>query len=388
MRFNFKIFIIWFIFVAFFFIAEFLVIFLITDDKEVTFRDSALYFEKELEDQCFSEKAYSRPLFMSSRLHGIAYQPISLGMNLKESSALLKSTKLISCPNFDVIDLKTLASKCKEEESIKIFESNSSFPENYGSTIVRYEPIEKKTNFVFSPNAEFGYVACNDKNDVFLRNVYNQIIADNARIIEEKLKEKYEVKNNYRPLTVIMFITNSVSRRSFYRNMKETVNFFNNSVVSNSSELSKYFVLYDFLGNNAVKDLTRLNMTPFIFGISLLKAVEQEVGKSVDSVEDKDFYLNRQKEKAIWLYYKEKGFVTMHLNDVVSNYLPNIVGRKMLVDHQVSNIWTFAKQFYSYSDVIEKYKCIGSQFSHNHSLIYLSQFLNNYKGYNNSLISY
>lgn len=215
-----------------------------------------------------------------------------------------------------------------------------------------------------------------------MRNVYNQTIADNARIIEEKLKEKYEVKNNYRPLTVIMFITDSVSRRSFYRNMKETVNFFNNSVVSNSSELSKYFVLYDFLGNNAVKDLTRLNMTPFIFGISLLKAVEQEVGKSVDSVEDKDFYLNRQKEKAVWHYYKEKGFVTMHLNDVVSNYLPNIVGRKVLVDHQVSNIWTFAKQFYSYSDVIEKYKCIGSQFSHNHSLTYLSQFLNNYKGYN------
>ncbi|OMJ65528.1 hypothetical protein SteCoe_38054 [Stentor coeruleus] len=384
MRHNSKILMLILFFIAFLFLSDF-VIFALNRDSENAIlqkkRDN--YYDKNFKDTYFSEKPYSRPLFMSSRLNNLAYNPVTLGMNIRESEAVFKPTFLYSCPNHKILDFQTFTSKCEPSEKIKVFESNSSFPENYGSTIIKYPLTEYKTDYKFSPSSEFGYIQCESKkSDLFLRNVYNQSIADYAKSIEKDMKGKYNVEDNYRPLTVIMFIVDSVSRRSFYRNMQETVNFFNESIVNNSSELSKYFVLYDFLGNNAVKDLTRFNMTPFIFGISLQTAIEQEEGRSVDSEEDSEFYINRQKEKAIWAYFKEKGFVTMHLNDVVSDFLPTIIGRSVCTDYQVSNIWTFANQYYGYSDTIENYICVGSKFSHQHSLNYLSQFLENYKGHN------
>ncbi|OMJ88302.1 hypothetical protein SteCoe_9803 [Stentor coeruleus] len=343
------------------------------------------YFDINLNDSCFSEKAFSRPIFMSTRLINITYQPISYGMNEIESDNLLKITNPITCPRFNVINFQNFSSNCKlsKGKNIHIFEYNFSIPENYGSTLVKYKLSEHSENYIFSSNSEFGYVECDEKHkDIFLRNVFNQTVADNARKIEEKLKKKYSVGSNYRPLTVMMFILDSVSRRSFYRNMKETVNFFNNTLVSNSSELSKKFVLYDFLGNNAVKDLTRPNMAPLIYGISIDTIIEQEGDRSIDSDEDKNFYLERQKAGSIWYYYKKKGFVTMHLNDVITDYLSKISGRELLVDHQVSNFWTLSNQYFGYNDIIKEYKCIGPEYSHKHSLNYLSQFLKNYEGYN------
>ncbi|OMJ88303.1 hypothetical protein SteCoe_9804 [Stentor coeruleus] len=280
---------------------------------------------------------------------------------------------------FDPVSLKILCNT----SSAEVFEPNSKHPQLFGNSPINYTTSQVSLPFMFKTTTEYGYIQCNDTiKDVFLKHVTNEYAKSNTEKMYSKLKNNYKTGSDSKPLTVVLFVIDSTSRKSLFRNLNKTVNFFNEEVVKDNSTFSEEFVLYDFLGSNAIRDFTRANMIPMLYGISLETAKMKEKKKSIDKEVDKHFYLKRQIERSVWYYFKKKGFMTMFMNDAVSDYLSEDLGREILVDHQVSNIWKIGKQFFGYDDMAEAHSCIGSSYAHNYSLDYLTEYLNDYKGLN------
>lgn len=324
----------------------------------------------------------SSALIYNSQLYNITYLPLSYGFDLIDSRKVFHTHPIMSCQTYKLFDPTSLKILCNTN-SAEVFEPNSKHPQLFGNSPINYTTSLVSSDFKFKPTTEYGYIKCNNTTkDVFLKHVPNQYTKSNTEKMYIKLKEHYKLKSGSRPLTVVLFVIDSTSRKSLFRNLNKTVDFFNEEVIKNNSKFSEDFVLYDFLGSNAIRDFTRANMIPILYGISLETAKMQERKMSIDNEKDKHFYLKRQIERSVWYYYKKKGFVTLFMNDAVSDYLSEDLGREILADHQVSNIWKIGKQFFGYDDMAEAHSCIGSSYAHNYSLDYLTEFLNEYSGLN------
>ena len=75
----------------------------------------------------------------------------------------------------------------------------------------------------------------------------------------EKVKTK-----EFRPISIYLIMTDSVSRNHFYRNFPKTTEWLNNNVVT--GEYSDSTVLYDFIINNVHGTNSIPNVTPLVFG--------------------------------------------------------------------------------------------------------------------------
>ena len=128
-----------------------------------------------------------------------------------------------------------------------------------------------------------------------VRNVYNKQAADKAYDTTFELSKKHNIKKA-KPLTVLVLLIDSASRQSFYRNLQETVRFFNESLVG--QKYSKDYVIYDFLFNNAIEGITLYNTIPIFFGQSYESAKETLLNKTVDEKKDAVFF-EKFEEKAL-----------------------------------------------------------------------------------------
>ena len=133
-----------------------------------------------------------------------------------------------------------------------------------------------------------------------------------------------------------MLMLDSVSRQSFFRNLKKTVDYLNNNLVSNTSVFGEKFVLYDFLINNAQGRKTVLNMVPILYGKTASVVDNHLVHFSINDKKDWHAFEDFQK-KSILNYFKEHGFVTLFSFDSYSDSLSYYTGRKILADHTITN---------------------------------------------------
>lgn len=145
-------------------------------------------------------------------------------------------------------------------------------------------------------NIEYFYMKCGtNKGLALVRNVYNKKAADKAYDTAFELSKKHNIKKA-KPLTVLVLLIDSASRQSFYRNLQETVRFFNESLVGH--KYSKDYVIYDFLFNNAIEGITLYNIIPIFFGQSYQSAKETLLNKTVDEKKDAVFF-EKFEEKAL-----------------------------------------------------------------------------------------
>ena len=182
----------------------------------------------------------------------------------------------------------------------------------------------------YKDTMEWFFAKCDNNVLAYLENKFNQSAAQRARSIQEQLCYESNNTDRSRPLTVIMLMLDSVSRQSFFRNLKKTVDYLNNNLVSNTSVFGEKFVLYDFLINNAQGRKTVLNMVPILYGKTASVVDNHLVHFSINDKKDWHAFEDFQK-KSILNYFKEHGFVTLFSFDSYSDSLSYYTGRNILI---------------------------------------------------------
>jgi Protein of unknown function (DUF229) len=217
-------------------------------------------------------------------------------------------------------------------------------------------------------NSQYLFVKCYSTISSYVFNTFNQAISDRAKKTSEKFSE------NSKPLSVLLIVLDSVSRGSFYRNLKSTANYLKKEMVL---EFNHKYKFYDFEYNNPVSLNTKPNMAQILYGHTL-EDHQNILGPRVSLNNYK--YLELQ-NKSIWKYFSSLGYVTYISIDSVYEYMPQLIGREILADHALTNFWTAASRVYpGFGDFLEDQRCLGSQNAHWYQLNYTYQFYKNYKG--------
>ena len=328
----------------------------------------------------------SLPIVREAKAIDLEFIPFGEGYEKYLDDKLFKKKYHKICPQFSILNYREdgeIIAKCEMIDLPLVHESPRNPDEKFGDSSMRFNITMRGPDYVVNNSSEYVYAQCQPRvNDVILRNIFKPDIAEERANRTRDLIDEYNKTDEFKPLTVVVLVLDSVSRQNFFRNMQNTIEFFNEQLVNSSSELGKHFAIYDFLINHSVEPFTVPNMVPILYGKSK-ETMELLINSaSIDSASNENLFLELQKNYSVWEYYKSKGFVTMLLYDSVSDYLSKITGRKFATDHTVFNFWNLAKQYFAYNDFDDKDMCIGRHMPHVHSLKYLSEYLTNYQGYN------
>lgn len=197
-----------------------------------------------------------------------------------------------------------------------------------------------------------------------------------AQKIRKSIEKNSKVEST--PTTVLLIIIDSVSREHFYRSLKKTVQFFNNSIAT--GEFSNDYNIYDFQINNAHGEFTVMNMIPLLFGVSLdehqAKLAKLDINRKADYPKFQDLHKN-----SLWKHFENMGFVTMFGYETTHDFMPKKLGRIIETDHVATNFWHGAESILHYDEYSTKSKCIGNKNSHVFMLDYIRQFVENYTGH-------
>jgi hypothetical protein len=226
------------------------------------------------------------------------------------------------------------------------------------------------SNFPIS-TSEWLLTRCGSKKSGILRNLFNSTSAFRALSISKGLQSK---SSAFRPLTVILLVLDSVSRQSFYRNLKKTVAFLNQD--------SPNYEVFDFLLNNAQGEKTSENLAPLLYGKNLEHL--QNVFNEASIFDEKDWkkFEEYQEKHAIWKKFERQGFVTLFSFDSYTDYVSLFTGRRILADHVNCNFWRAGHFHAGFEDFTEESQCLGNKSPSNFTLEYLLQFSQNYWGIN------
>ena len=270
---------------------------------------------------------------------------------------------------------------CKNNLSEALIISNSPYEEIFGYYDMEYKWKNISEYDKLTQN-EWFFGKCENNTFANIKNRFNASAATRALSIQQQKYAEQGNKGSKRTLTVLLIIIDSVSRQSFFRNLNETVNFLNNDVIQKDSEFENFFVVYDFLINNVQGEKTIDNMIPILYGVDE-SSLDTELSP-YDLYDKSDWWAFEEKQKSsIWKYYESQGFITMFSFDTYKDFLSYYTGRKILADHVVSNFWRAAAwSMTGFKDFTNSDQCIGNKYSHEYSLQYLKEYIENYNGYN------
>lgn len=355
---------------------------------EVDFEDFTLYTEllfDHIKPECIdSDEVHSHILSRNLREETPTYVPISYGFDSYNEKYFFRFKSYDQCnfnSTFTFYNNTYYLAKPPDTELIVIQGCNRA-DEQFGGGKLEFPKIFPEDNLTINDNCEYFYVRHgNSSGNAMLRNVYKQEYASKAKNITETII-KSSGTTDFRPLTVVMFVVDSVSRQGLYRNLKKTVEWMNEDVATNDGEFVKDFVVYDFKLINAIEAFTVPNLVPLLYGMSKEQALEKLGLADIDKKEDEHKFIELQQNYSLFSHFKSLGYVTMFLNDVVTDYLSKVTGRTIISDHQASNFWKLGKEFYKYDDFNNNDQCIGEYPPHYYSLKYLSEFLKNYQSHN------
>lgn len=329
-----------------------------------------------------TNEAFSLPLFRNLKASDLEFTPISSGFEVFQDRILFLPKEHKKCLNNQVLkytENSEIVLNCDPYYLAEAYESPVDPDEELGNSALRFPLKQLPITYSFSNYSEYIYAQCEDKKgETLLRNIYKPQIAKETQKKTDELISQYKTKN-FKPLTVVLFVVDSVSRQNFYRNLKNTVQFFNKEIVNS---YLNHFVIYDFLMAHSIEPFTVPNMVPFLYGQSHKKIESELGGIKLDSPQNSKVFLEIQQNYSIWNYYKKKGFVTLAYQDTVNDYITKITGRVLDSDHKVCNFWNLAKQYFNYNEFDSKDLCIGQYLPHKYTLSYLSEYLKNYEGLN------
>ncbi|CAG9322040.1 unnamed protein product [Blepharisma stoltei] len=245
--------------------------------------------------------------------------------------------------------------------------------EKFEGSVKEYhgKPVELKNN------EEWAFGSCDTTKKTMLEGaVYShrpnatsiKRTKEKMKEMQERAKEKYNSRTT-KPLTVLMLVFDSLSRRHFYRKLPHTQEFLNN-IDSNK------FSVFDFKIHNVMGDNSLPNVYPVWTGKTLIDLSRQE--KYENKVQMKDLI----GPDAFWYYLKEKGWMTLFSTEFCDDYFSFKTGRKIDADHVMAMFWCAAERFSGFDDLGQTQRCIGNQNSHYHNLNYTYQFVHNYQGLN------
>lgn len=276
------------------------------------------------------------------------------------------------------IENETLIFTCKGS-GLFMF-SNSTSEELFGRYDMKFK-WETKGKFEKSKNSEWVFAKCLKNKLALLRNIFNNTSAIRAKKITEQKKAQYGKTDNFRPLTVLLIVLDSVSRQSFFRNLPKTVQFINESLINTNSDLGQKFLMYDFLVNNAHGEKTPQNMAPILYGRTLEEFEDLLLEHSI--FDEKDWpVFEKLQEESMWKHYERNGFVTSFVYDSYTDYVSHFTGRRIFTDHVVCNFWRAANIVVDYVDYTDEGQCIGNKWAYEYAFDYVNGFINNYKGIN------
>lgn len=135
------------------------------------------------------------------------------------------------------------------------------------------------------------------------------------------------------PLHIIMLVLDSVSRRSFFRKLPQTIDLLNH--------LSDSFEAFDFKLHNVMGEHSNESFMPTFFG-------DMQYQRLQGKVYGDPFY-----ERAVWKKMSEKvgnrqGFVSFLTTDDCGNDFAAFFGRNPKVDHLQGTFWCAAERFYNF----------------------------------------
>ena len=260
-------------------------------------------------------------------------------------------------------------------------ENSNDFTEKVGKSDIKFQPVFIPDGKLLNPNSEYYFIQCGDAKEVRIKNVKNEKTINQTNETVELLKLRYKTQK-MRPLTIVLFVIDSGSRNLIYRNLPNTINLFNQAAENENFG----FVVYDFLVNNAIEAFTVPNMVSMCLGVSRQTFDGKFKEKLIDKYSDE--YLKYQMEYSLWTHYKKMGFVTVVSSDATADHIAHIFGRKLLVDHQVSNFWKLGNQYFGLDEFKDADVCMGSHPPHYHTLSYIKQVMKNYSGINKFILSH
>ncbi|OMJ88736.1 hypothetical protein SteCoe_9281 [Stentor coeruleus] len=309
------------------------------------------------------------------------YKPLSYGFDVYNENKFFTFASHKTCNNDNLFDVNSGVYSTKPGEMVDVFEGCKRSDERFGNNSLKYE-LSKGTEYKFGEKCEFFFAkGYKGQGDAMLRNIYMQEYAEKAKKYAEE-KMNYFNTTNTKPMTVVVFVVDSISRQGLFRCIPKTIEFLNYNVIDPEGKYSKKFAMYEFPLSNSIQAFTVPNLVPLLYGISEDLAKEFLAEKDINKPEHANFFTELQYKFSLFEHYRQHGFVTMFLNDVVTDYLSKITGRVIITDHQASNFWKLGNKFFGYSDFNSKDQCIGSNLPHYFSLKYLKEYLHNYKGNN------
>ena len=222
--------------------------------------------------------------------------------------------------------------------------------------------------------AEFALGKCASRYFAMVRNVYDKKIDDAARIRSERVWKKMGKDAVGMNFNFVMIILDSLSRQNAFRNLKNTMKYL-------KTELNSEFVVYDFLVNQAEAPTTVENVTPLLLGERFEKHIKKVGGKHGD-LDDLHKFVAEQNKSALWMEYKEFGFVSMFSVESYSDFVSAGTGRKILTDHTLGTFWKVSGKELKFTEFSTTAQCLGGKMPHEHTLKYSKDFITNYSNNN------
>lgn len=203
--------------------------------------------------------------------------------------------------------------------------------------------LREYTEKVKTEGAEWAYGTCSDvprvkpEGAVYrLRprpEVRQRVETDMRKL--QKAAEYQHGETQTRPLTVLMIVLDSLSRKHFYRKLNNTVDFLN-QLNPNKTRV------FDFKIHNVMGDNSLPNVYPVWSGRPVQPLSES--AKTFNRNQNTDLI----GEASIWHYLNNQGFATMFLAEFCDNYFAHGIGRRPNVDHLAQRFWCAAEVLSGY----------------------------------------
>jgi hypothetical protein len=212
--------------------------------------------------------------------------------------------------------------------------------------------------------SEFVYAGCNNSlTNAYLMPKFKPEIYNRAKDI---MAAKGSVK---RPMLLLLVTIDSFSRRQFYRKLPQTAAWLN------SIHLQGNFSVFDFKLHNSLGPNSVFNMIPVLANHSTLR-------KHQDAPEEETLG-----NGTLWKVLKPLGYVTMLGFESCENHFPEVMGKRVDVDHSTRAFYCAAHQLLGVKADKRhtEQRCLGPHMSHVYLLNYSLSFLDQYKGVNQFL---
>lgn len=213
-------------------------------------------------------------------------------------------------------------------------------------------------------NSQFVLINC-EYNSIYTRVFlkYKQEAANKAQSIRNSIDP------NSKPLTVAIFVIDSLSDLIAENNLKETWQFLNNDLNAQHFKYVKSF-----------QGTTKDNMIPALYGMHLEDQKKLIQGGNLKIIPTYPIFKEAQKNHAIWSYFRNLGFITLFGYDSAYEFLAESLGPEILTDHKFANFYKLTHYVYRFTDVSENQRCAGDQGGHKPMLDYTMSFYKTYKG--------